>query len=82
MSVYSDRNFDTTYRPPLRHTDLWFKSDATMGNTAREKQSGVYQYDGQQLYYYPFKIKDQSGQPIPWGKSTDFVRSKQGKRID
>ena len=79
MSVYSDRNFDTTNRPPLRNTDLWFKSDATMGNTAREKQSGVYQYDGQQLYYYPFKIKDQSGQPIPWGKSTDFVRSKQGR---
>lgn len=78
MAIYQERNVDTTNQLILRDTDLWFKSDASSGNTAREKQSGVYRYDGQKLTYHPFVVADHTGQAIPWGKSTDFVRSKNG----
>jgi ligand-binding sensor domain-containing protein len=49
-----------------------------MGNSKFEKKSGVYQYNGKELYYHTFTIKNKSGQEIPWEKSTDFVRSKNG----
>jgi ligand-binding sensor domain-containing protein len=49
-----------------------------MGVNNVEKKSGVYQYDGTGLYYHTFEIKDKLGHEIPWSKSTDFVRSKNG----
>lgn len=78
MSVFRERNYDAQKKMKLSENDLWFKSDATMGNTQYEKKSGVYQYDGKDFYYHTFTVKDKSGQEIPWGKSTDFVRSKNG----
>jgi ligand-binding sensor domain-containing protein len=78
MTVYKERNYDSTNQSKLTDSDLWFKSDPSMGNGTLEKKSGVYQYDGKNLYYHPFIITDKSGQEIPWAKSTDFVRSKNG----
>lgn len=78
MSVYNERNYNSTKEVKLSNSDLWFKSDATMGNSDLEKKSGVYQYDGKQLYYHTFTIKDKLGNEVPWSKSTDFVRSKTG----
>ncbi|MBL7830817.1 MAG: hypothetical protein JNK41_07315 [Saprospiraceae bacterium] len=78
MTAYTERNFDSTKKLKLSNDDLWFKSDASMGNSTLEKKSGVYQYDGKKLYYHTFTIKDKSGKEIPWAKSTDFVRSKNG----
>ena len=77
MTVFTDRNY-TTNQLKLSENDLWFKSDASMGNSNLEKKSGVYQYDGKELYYHTFTIKDKLGQEIPWAKSTGFVRSKNG----
>jgi ligand-binding sensor domain-containing protein len=78
MTVYSERNYDSTKPFKLSDHDLWFKSDPSMGNSKLEKKSGVYQYDGNELLYHTFAVKDASGQEIPWAKSTDFVRSKNG----
>ena len=78
MNVYRERNYDSTKKLKLSDNDLWFKSDASMGNSKLEKISGVYKYNGKELYYHTFTVKDKSGQEIPWSKSTDFVRSKNG----
>lgn len=78
MTVFNERNYNTPKQLKLSDTDLWFKSDASFGNSQLEKKSGVYQYDGKELYYHTFVIEDKSGQEIPWAKSTDFVRSKNG----
>lgn len=77
MTVFGERNY-ATKQLKLSDDDLWFKSDASMGNSKLEKKSGVYQYDGKELYYHTFTVKDKLGQEIPWAKSTDFVRSKNG----
>ena len=78
MTVFTERNYDTNKQLKLSDQDLWFKSDASMGNSKLEKKSGVYQYDGKKLYYHTFAVKDKLGHEIPWSKSTDFVRSKNG----
>ncbi len=78
MAVFNERNYNTPKQVKLSDTDLWFKSDASWGNSQLEKKSGVYQYDGKELYYHTFVVTDKSGQEIPWEKSTDFVRSKNG----
>jgi ligand-binding sensor domain-containing protein len=78
MSVHNERNYNSTKDVKLSNNDLWFKSDATMGNSDLEKKSGVYQYDGKELFYHTFTIKDKLGNEVPWSKSTDFVRSKTG----
>lgn len=77
MTVFGERNY-ATQKVKLSDTDLWFKNDASTGNSKPEKKSGVYQYDGKNLYYHTFVVTDKSGQEIPWEKSTDFVRSKNG----
>jgi ligand-binding sensor domain-containing protein len=78
MTVFTERNYDPTKQLKLSDNDIWFKSDASMGNSTLEKKSGVYQYNGKELYYHTFSVKNKSGQEIPWSKSTDFVRSKNG----
>jgi len=78
MTVYSERNYDTAKKLKLSDNDLWFKSDASTGNSKAEKKSGVYQYDGKEFYYHTFTVKDKARLEIPWSKSTDFVRSKSG----
>ncbi len=78
MSVFNERNYTSTKKIKLSENDLWFKSDASMGNSQSEKKSGVYQYVGKDLYYHTFTVKDKAGQEIPWAKSTDFVRTKNG----
>ena len=78
MTVFTERNYDSTKQLKLSDHDLWFKSDASMGNSKLEKKSGLYQYDGKKLYYHTFTVKNKSGQEIAWAKSTDFVRGKNG----
>jgi ligand-binding sensor domain-containing protein len=77
MTLFNDRNY-ANKQLKLSDDDLWFKSDASMGNSKLEKKSGVYQYDGKELIYHTFTVKDKLGQEIPWAKSTNFVRSKNG----
>jgi ligand-binding sensor domain-containing protein len=78
MTVFTERNYDTNKQLKLSDHDLWFKSDASFGNSKLEKKSGVYQYNGKELFYHTFTVKNNSGEEIPWAKSTDFVRSKNG----
>ncbi|MCX6319716.1 MAG: hypothetical protein NTW29_20725 [Bacteroidetes bacterium] len=78
MTVFEERNYDSVKAVILSDSDLWFKSDPSMGTSALEKKSGVYQFDGKRLYYHTFTVTKKSGQEIPWAKSTDFVRSKNG----
>jgi len=78
MTIFTERIYDSTRQVTLSENDLWFKSDASMGHSDFEKKSGVYQYDGKALYYHTFSVTSKSGQEIPWGKSTDFVRSRNG----
>jgi ligand-binding sensor domain-containing protein len=78
MAVHGERKYDSTKKLKLSDHDLWFKSDGSMGSKKFEKKSGVYQYDGKDFYYHTFTVKDKSGHEIPWSKSTDFVRSKNG----
>ncbi len=78
MSVVKAINEASTKPIKLADHDLWFKSDVPMGNNKLEKKSGVYQYNGEELFYHAFSIKNKSGQEILWDKSTNFVRSKNG----
>ena len=78
MTVFRERNYDSTKHLKLSDTDLWFKSDESIGNSKFEKKSGAYQYDGKELFYHTFTVKNKLGQEIPWAKSTNFVRSKNG----
>lgn len=78
MIPHHKSNYDSTKKLILSDNDIWFKSDASMGNSKLEKKPGVYQYNGQELLYHTFTVKNKSGQEISWAKSTDFVRSKNG----
>ena len=78
LTVFETGNYNSTKKFKLSDTDLWFKSDESMGNSKLEKKSGVYQYNGKELYFHTLTVKNKLGQETPWAKSTDFVRGKNG----
>ena len=46
MTIYKERNYDSTKQWKLSDNDLWFKGDEIMGYNKLEGNQGVYQYDG------------------------------------
>jgi ligand-binding sensor domain-containing protein len=78
MNVYKERNYDSTTKWKLSDSDLWFKGDETMGINKLERNPGVYQFDGKDLFYRTFPVKVKSGLENGYSISTNFVRSKNG----
>lgn len=63
----------------LSETDLWFKSNETVGFNAKEGNPGVYRYDGSKLSYlkFPDQLKKESNTTC--SVSTPFIKGKSGK---
>ena len=78
ITVYNERNYDSKSSWELTDSDLWFKGDETAGYNKLETDAGVYQYDGQKLYFHTFPIKPKLGEPNVYSISTPFVKSKKG----
>jgi ligand-binding sensor domain-containing protein len=78
MTIYKERNYDSTKQWKLSDSDLWFKGDETGGYNKLERDPGLYQYDGKHLYYRTFPIKPTLGEKNVYSISTNFVRSKNG----
>jgi len=78
MTIYKERNYDSTKQWKLSDSDLWFKGDETVGYNKLERDPGVYQYDGKNLYYRTFPIKPKLGEENSYSISTPFVKSKNG----
>jgi len=78
VTIYKERNYDSTQQWKLSDSDLWFKGDETAGYNKLEGNPGVYQYDGQKLSYRTLPVKTKSGQENHYSISTNFVRSKNG----
>jgi len=75
MTVYTERNYDSTKHWKLTGGNLWFKTDGTIGTNAMEGQSGVYRYDGQRLSYHTFPNTSKSGDNTN-SISTPFIKGK------
>ena len=78
ITTYKERNYDSINKWKLTGSDLWFKSDPTVGFNKLERDPGVYQYDGKTLFYRTFPVKVKSGLENAYSISTNFVRSKNG----
>ena len=78
MSIYKERNYDSTKQWKLSDSDLWFKGDETAGYNKLEGNPGVYQYDGKKLSYRTLPVKTKLGQENHYSISTPFVKSKNG----
>lgn len=78
MTIYKERNYDSTTQWKLSDSDLWFKCDETAGYNKLEQNPGVYQFDGKTLFYRTLPVKTKSGQENHYSISTNFVRGKNG----
>jgi ligand-binding sensor domain-containing protein len=78
ITVYKERNYDSINEWKLTGSDLWFKSDPTVGFNKLEPNPGVYQYNGQKLSYRTFPVKTKLGQENLYSISTPFVKGKNG----
>jgi ligand-binding sensor domain-containing protein len=78
MTVYKERNYDSTKQWKLSGKDLYFKCDETMGYNKFEQHPGVYQFDRKNLFYRRFYFNIKPGQEKSYSISTNFVRSKNG----
>jgi streptogramin lyase len=79
MTVYEERNYDVINEWEFSDTDLWFKGDETAGSNKLERDPGVFQYDGKNLYYRRFPIKLIPGRENVYSISTPFVNGTNGK---
>ncbi len=78
LTIYKERNYDSTKQWKLSDSDLWFKGDETAGYNKLEENPGVYQYDGKKLSYRTLPVKTKLGQENHYSISTPFVKSKNG----
>lgn len=78
MTIYKERNYDSTKQWKLSDSDLWFKGDETAGYNKLEGNPGVYQYDEKKLSYRTLPVKTKLGQENHYSISTPFVKSKNG----
>jgi len=78
ITVYKERNYDSTNKWKLTDSDLWFKGNESTGYNKLEGTPGVYQYNGQKLFYRTFPVKTKPGQESAYSISTNFIRSKNG----
>ncbi len=79
VTVYKERNFNSKKQWKSTDNDLWFKTDETVGYNKLEEHPGVYQYDGNNLYYRRFPIKLKPGRENVYSISTPFVNGTNGK---
>lgn len=80
ISIYKERNYDSTKQWKLADSDLWFKGDEIEGYNKLENNPGVYQYDGKKLSYRTFPVTPKSEDECRFGYSisTPFLKSKNG----
>ncbi|WP_181182463.1 ligand-binding sensor domain-containing protein [Sphingobacterium lumbrici] len=80
MSMYKERNYDSTTQWKLGDKDIWFKGDEIEGYNELEKSPGVYQYDGKKLSYrrFPLTPKSEDERRFHYAISTPFVKGKNG----
>ena len=81
ISVYKERNYDSTGEWKIGDKDIWFKADQIgSGYNDLERASGVYQYDGKKLSYRTFPVIPRSDDVhgFQYSISTPFVRGKNG----
>lgn len=80
VSVYRQRNYDSTTQWKMAEGDLWLKGDDIAGYNYLEKVPGVYQYDGHQLSFraFPVTAKTEDERRFSYVVSTPFLKSKNG----
>ncbi|MGJ7031587.1 ligand-binding sensor domain-containing protein [Niabella hirudinis] len=80
MSIYKERNYDSTTKWKLGDKDIWLKGDELDGYNQLEKNPGVYQYDGRKLSYRTFPVtpKSEDERRFHYAISTPFLKSKNG----
>lgn len=80
MSIYKERNYDSTTQWKLGDKDIWFKGDELEGYNKLEKNPGVYQYDGKKLSYRTFPVtpKSEAERRFHYAISTPFLKGKNG----
>jgi len=80
ITVYKERNYDSTKQWKSADDDLWFKGDETEGYNKLEGIPGVYQYNGKKLSYRTFPVRPKSGDELrfTYAISTKFVKGKNG----
>ncbi|MCX2475280.1 hypothetical protein OQZ33_13165 [Pedobacter sp. MC2016-05] len=80
MSIYKERNYDSTTQWQLGDKDIWFKGDELEGYNKLEKNPGVYQYDGKKLSYRTFPVtpKSEVERRFHYAISTPFLKGKNG----
>ncbi len=82
ISIYTERNYDSTKKWKLVDKDLWFKGDETVGYNELEKFPGVYQYVGEKLSYRTIPIavttKSEDERRFGYSISTPFLKGKNG----
>lgn len=82
ISIYKERNYDSTTQWKLAEKDIWFKGDETVGYNKLEKNPGVYQYDGKKLSYrtipFPVTTKSEDERRFGYSISTPFLKGKNG----
>ena len=69
MTIYKERNYDSTKQWKLSDNDLWFKGDETAGYNKLEGNPGVYHYNGKKLSYRTLPVKTKSGQMSIWRRT-------------
>ncbi|WP_276482352.1 ligand-binding sensor domain-containing protein [Paraflavitalea pollutisoli] len=78
MTVSREREYSAPKDRTFNVSDLWFKSDETVGYNKLEGLAGVYQYDGKHIYYRSFPIQPPRGHENGYSISTPFIKSKTG----
>lgn len=80
MAVYTERNYDSTAQWRAEDRDIWFKGDEIESYNQRERDPGVYQYDGRKLSYrsFPVTVNSDDERRFGYAISTPFLKSKNG----
>jgi len=81
MSIFKERNYDSTRQWKLGDKDIWFKGDELEGYNKLEKNPGVYQFDGKKLSYrtFPISPKTEDERRFNYAISTPFLKGKNGR---
>lgn len=78
MTVYTKKYYDAPTQWRISGKDRWFKGDETEGYNSLEKHPGLYQYDGQTLFYRQFPVTSKTGDGFKYNISTPYVKRKNG----
>lgn len=78
ITIYKERNYDSTNEWKSDDGDLWFKGDERHGHNKLEGNPGAYQYDGKTLSYRTFPDYTKLRHESIYSITTAFVKSKNG----